>query len=415
MHSLIKALQENGNIELAVATSLAGYPPCSFKENGVTYFNICANRILETVDLCPRIRNRSLLRSASRLVNDWNPDLVHFHGSERVFGLIKARGMIDAPAVLSVQGIVEHCYGFALGELNAAALIKMLSLEDIVRFRHPLLTQQRYRRQIPIEQETLKGADAIIGRTQWDQAHARKINPEVCYFHVDEMIRPEFLDSPSWSHENAEPFSVFSTSGASPLKGATVLLEAISLLRRWGHPIRLRIAGVEPAPGKTGETRHIHRRICDLNVTDCVELLGWIPADALAENHQTSRCYVTPSYIENSSNALCEAQCVGVPCVASSSGGTPSIISDGHTGLLFQPGNPALLACQIERVLTDSNLASTLSQNARLVARQRHNPERIVACLLQSYNAIVSENSEIIAHLSSPPEHNSSLGPYSAT
>ena len=51
-----------------------------------------------------------------------------------------------------------------------------------------------------------------------------------------------------------------------------------------------------------------------------------------------------------------EAMASGIPVIASRIGGLPYTVSDGVTGLLFEPGDPADLARKIARLLDDPDL-----------------------------------------------------------
>ena len=66
---------------------------------------------------------------------------------------------------------------------------------------------------------------------------------------------------------------------------------------------------------------------------------------------------------------LLEAMWVGVPIVASRTGGIPDIIDDGVNGLLVVPGDPQMLASAIDRLLADPELARRLGEVARERAR----------------------------------------------
>lgn len=63
-----------------------------------------------------------------------------------------------------------------------------------------------------------------------------------------------------------------------------------------------------------------------------------------------------------------EAMAAGLPVVASSVGGLAEVILDGHNGLLFEPGNHAMLAEKMKLVFGDAALRHKLSQNALLTA-----------------------------------------------
>ncbi|MFY9552713.1 MAG: glycosyltransferase family 4 protein, partial [Thermoanaerobaculia bacterium] len=70
--------------------------------------------------------------------------------------------------------------------------------------------------------------------------------------------------------------------------------------------------------------------------------------------------FVHPSLSEGFALAVLEAMAVGVPVVATKSGGPEGIIEDGTSGLLVEPGAPAELARAIRLVLSDPGLAARL-------------------------------------------------------
>lgn len=75
--------------------------------------------------------------------------------------------------------------------------------------------------------------------------------------------------------------------------------------------------------------------------------------------------YVQPSHYEAFSNALVEAMATGLPPVATRIGGMLDCIVDGENGLLATPRDPAALAQQLERMMSDPALAARLGANAR--------------------------------------------------
>ncbi len=63
--------------------------------------------------------------------------------------------------------------------------------------------------------------------------------------------------------------------------------------------------------------------------------------------------------------AAAEAQAMGVPVVASATGGIPEVVRDGVTGLLVPDARPDALAAALERLLTDDGLHARLSTAGR--------------------------------------------------
>jgi glycosyltransferase involved in cell wall biosynthesis len=67
---------------------------------------------------------------------------------------------------------------------------------------------------------------------------------------------------------------------------------------------------------------------------------------------------------------LLEAMALSKPLVASNGGAVPEIVVHEHTGLLFEPGNPAALAAALRTLLADRPLAAAMGAagRARLLA-----------------------------------------------
>lgn len=389
MHSLIAPLRQSGGVELAVATATPGYPPMRFNEDGVEYVNIPQSRVLETYDLMPTFRTGRQLAQAAALVAEWKPDLLHVHGTERFFGLVRSRGLTRVPTLVSVQGLVGEHVRWMYGSMTWRDAILNTTAWDLTR-RATLPAQvRRRRRQGADEREILRGVDAVTGRTAWDRAHVRALNPGLAYYHVDEMLRPVFLSTGPWDLNTAARGTIITTSSPAPQKGLAVLLEAVAALRRWGHDVRLKVAGLSRGD-RQGPAKFAFKVIDRLGLAQVVEPLGWADGEALARTMVDCHVFASPSFIENSSNAVCEAQAVGLPCVAAYSGGTPTIVRDGQSGLLFSPGDAAMLAAQIERVLLDDQLAARLGAAAREQAARRHDPAKIVADLIDCYRAVAA-------------------------
>lgn len=79
-----------------------------------------------------------------------------------------------------------------------------------------------------------------------------------------------------------------------------------------------------------------------------------------------SQCtvFTLPSLAEPFGLVLVEARAAGCAIVASATGGIPSIIEDGHNGLLVEPGRTKALADAIERLLVDKDLRTRVGSQA---------------------------------------------------
>jgi len=82
---------------------------------------------------------------------------------------------------------------------------------------------------------------------------------------------------------------------------------------------------------------------------------------------------------------------VGTPTVVSYTGGTAHLGKDEDSCLFFPPGDEVMCACQLERVLTDRELALRLSRQARQIAAVRNNRQQIVQRQFNVYRQILDK------------------------
>ncbi len=88
-----------------------------------------------------------------------------------------------------------------------------------------------------------------------------------------------------------------------------------------------------------------------------------------------------------------QAMAAGLPVVATRVGGTPFMIEHEVTGLLFEPGEIAVLERQLERIALDAQLAQRLSGSARLRALASFTPEGVAKATRAAYVRILPPHS----------------------
>lgn len=93
--------------------------------------------------------------------------------------------------------------------------------------------------------------------------------------------------------------------------------------------------------------------------------------------------FVLSSRWEGLPRTVTEAMAAGVPVVATAVGGVIEAVEDGRTGLLVPPGDPALLADRVRKVLHQPELAMALADAGRARARDfdRQTMIECVGCL----------------------------------
>jgi glycosyltransferase involved in cell wall biosynthesis len=113
-------------------------------------------------------------------------------------------------------------------------------------------------------------------------------------------------------------------------------------IRRKYPDLHLRLTGDwYPRSGMGRVVRHMLRT---LGLENCVTFTGPVDAETLASLLLKTNVFASPSWIDNSPNSIEEAMLVGTPCVVPFTGGLTTTLTPGETGLMYPPGDPALLA-----------------------------------------------------------------------
>ena len=138
-----------------------------------------------------------------------------------------------------------------------------------------------------------------------------------------------------------------------------------------------------------GYVKYLFEKIQILELEDCIHFTGILNEKQIVDELKKSHVMVLPSTIENSPNSLCEAQLVGIPCVASFVGGVPEMLRDGLDGLLYTYNEPLLLAEYIGRIFESDELAERFSLSSYEWIRNRQGQDYVREKTIENYHYIV--------------------------
>jgi glycosyltransferase involved in cell wall biosynthesis len=330
--------------------------------------------------------SRALLKCADALC-EWKPDVLHYHGTERFYPLLSARRLTAAPAVISLQGLVGPCSRWPafFGDAGPLRIGRMHRWIEPLIGRGLIWDYISFLRQAVIEREVICSEQIFLGRTDWDRAYVRSLNPTARYHTVGELLRRDFWEQPPWSIDSAVRHRIVFSNPGHPRKGVDTLLNALDILRERYPGVHLQLSGRISV--QSGYGRYLRRRV--ESYRGVVSLLGHLDASQLTQVLRSAHVFASPSFIDNSPNSVCEAMLVGVPCVCSYTGGTPSLLEHGRSGLFIPPGDPHMLADRIAAIFDNDELASRLGSNARIKAMERHDRALVVRQLLGAYSDAV--------------------------
>lgn len=172
------------------------------------------------------------------------------------------------------------------------------------------------------------------------------------------------------------PTILFLGGFANPVKGGTVLLEALPALHAACPHARVELAG----PGEPS---------ADLPASGEGTLcwLGWLDDAGKHAALAEADLFVLPSTSEGLPVALLEAMAHGKGIVATRVGGVPEVLEDGREGVLVAPGDPDALADALARLAGDPQRARELGAAARRRVAAL-SPERIAERLDAVYREV---------------------------
>lgn len=339
-------------------------------------------------------------RNAARLIREINPDVIHFHGSEGLFGTVDASIYDKNKCVVSLQGILQGSHPHYAGGINELEIRRYRNYINFLLTRYTITrgAESWRARMGESERVALKRAKYVMGRTDWDKAWTHYLAPDARYFHVGEVLRPEFYGGIR-NVKNIRRHSVFCGGAmAYPLKGGHWLLRAIAALKRYYPDIQLRVANADKVkPQATVKNwlrrneyqRYLWRIIKENGLEENVVLMPSLTASEVADELRRAEIFCLPSMCENSPNSIGEAMLLGTPVVATDVGGISSIVKNGAEGILVPSADPAMLASAISDLFNSSEKASVMANAAYITAQDRYSPTVVVEQLRHAYQEIV--------------------------
>lgn len=333
-------------------------------------------------------------RRFSEIFADFCPDIIHIFGTEFPHALAAARAFGKPQGTLvGIQGLCNEIAKVYMAGLPEA-VCRSRTFRDMVRKDSLIQQQEKFVRRGEHEIETLRLSGHITGRTRFDREGSLKWHPDAGYHQMNETMRSCFYTG-EWQQESCEKHRIFLGQGDYPLKGFHFMLEAMALILDKYPDTRLYVAGNSIVSHSTWKEKlklsaygkYLLSLMKRHELTDKVTILGKLSEEEMKEQYLKAAVYVCPSVLENSPNTVGEAMLLGVPVVASETGGIPDMIRDGEDGLLFPVGDTKALAKAIESVF-DKELAGRLSEGAKKRARVVHDGKRNYRRLLEIYEEI---------------------------
>ena len=384
----LEVLLSNQDIELHIAFESTLYDE---KRNvgNVTYHPITTNYSWwekKKAQWDWSICENKVIKGALKVVEEVQPQIIHVWGNEWPYGLIAA--YTNIPVVVHIQGsIIPYNNALYPPGYNIYNLI-------LSGWNNPLYLWRLWKRtnkaksRLRMEKKVWDVVKNYMGRTEWDRALVNILCPHANYFHVNEALRPAFINSEyQWRIKTRKKIKLFTTGMNSFWKGPDMLLKTAKILISLNIDFEWYVAGemnniirktVEKKEKSTFEQNNVH-------------ILGFLKPEELINQLCDTTIYVHCAYIENSPNSICEALYLGVPVISTNVGGISSLINNGDDGILLPSNDPWQMANSIIELSNNTERQIFLSNNGQVSAKERHKAENIISQLVKCYAQIITD------------------------
>jgi glycosyltransferase involved in cell wall biosynthesis len=246
---------------------------------------------------------------------------------------------------------------------------------------HNVLPHEQSRVDQALARWALQRADRLIVHTTAQQALAQKLLPD-CHTQVVPLPSYGAFHSEAWTRDRARAHlgltgNVLLFFGLiRPYKGLLDLIEALPAVLN-DVDVKLLVVGEI-----WGEASVYEARIVELNLQEKVQMIDrYVSNDEAAMYFSAADLAVLPYREATGSAVLQLAFGLGVPVVATRTGGMDEVVEDGVTGFLVDPGDVAGLSRAIGRYFQEDR--SDAWRVAIAQQRNRFGWERLIETLLQ--------------------------------
>lgn len=344
---------------------------------------------LRTSRLSDRDKEEMALPQILSIINTVKPDIIHIHGTEELWGKVMDY-VNNIPIVISIQGLISPIKEKFFSGISKTNAFKCDSFREKLLHEDVKSGWKSLCYRSPRELGYLSKAQYIFGRTFWDKACTLAINPNRKYYEVNEIMRPIFYTK-KWNRafDATQKIIITSTISSGIFKGFDTVAKTAKILSEYGMiGYEWHIIGYKD----NSKWSKIVKKETGIDVSKYPIIFhGRIPEQDVSSVLCSSDMYVHVSHIENSPNSVCEAMMIGMPVIATYAGGTASLLRNGVDGLLFQDGDPYVLAGMIIELVHNPELAKMYGESARTAALERHNPEKVYQELIHGYSSILED------------------------
>lgn len=168
------------------------------------------------------------------------------------------------------------------------------------------------------------------------------------------------------SEDRSDVFTLLCVSRLTPRKGIRYLIQAMKLLAEEGldeKKVKLQVIG-------DGHERESLKALSQEAGLTNVEFVGRVPHEHIAPYYVRASAFVLPSLNEGMSNTMLEALASGLPLLATVTGGTEELLTDGENGFFLEMKSAEDIARKVKRLLDDRQLCERFAFSSRKRAEE---------------------------------------------
>ena len=371
MLSAASALLQNNDVDLAVSTISSKVNRLTkVIGNDIVYYIIPLGKGNDSI-------NTDYCQYWQQIRTEFQPDLVHIHGTEYSHGYAYIQSCGNDNVVISIQGLTSVCAGYYRSGIALKDIFYNITLRDLLK-GSIIYDQKSFAHRAKYEVAMIKGVNHIIGRTSWDFAHVKSYNPNVRYYFCNETLRPEFYLGDFWNYDTCVKHSIFLSQASYPIKGLQQVLKAMPYVLLHYPDAKVRIAGENILAADTlydklrlsGYAKYIKQLIKRYHLDSKISFIGNLNAEQMKKEYLQANVFICPSSVENSPNSLGEAQILGTPCISAYVGGTMDMMK-GNEENLYRFEEVVMLADKICNIFESRDSQVDMKE----IAMRRHNPD----------------------------------------
>ena len=184
--------------------------------------------------------------------------------------------------------------------------------------------------------------------------------------------------------ENTNNFNFVFLGRLGERKGVSDLINAFKGVVKVHPKARLLLGG-------DGEIKKYQAMVNELEISEHVDLLGWVAGDKKINILKQADAYVLPSYNEGFPMGVLEAMSCNIPVIASTAGGIPDAITNNIDGLLIEPGDVESLKMAMNRLIEFPVETEKMSDAAKEKFLNNFSPRVIIPklkCIYKELGAI---------------------------